>query len=169
MKKRLIAIDPGTEKTAWAVVEDDGTIVEHGITPNHDMPPVLAKACFEHKVRHMAMEMIASMGMAVGQTVFETTVWIGRFVEHWLSLAGTNDYEFIYRVDEKMHMCQSPRAKDANIRQAIMDRYGPNPVGKKKNPGPLYGVSKDQWAALAVAFTALEVPVEQRINKRTQI
>ena len=51
------------------------------------------------------------------------------------------------------------KAKDSNIRQAIMDRYGSTreaAIGTKKNPQELYGVSKDIWAALGVAITASE-------------
>ena len=78
----------------------------------------------------LVIEMIASYGMAVGQTVFETCVWIGRFVE----IASFNNikFEYIYRKDEKMNLCYSMKAKDRNIRQALIDRFGP--VGKKKNP-----------------------------------
>lgn len=78
----------------------------------------------------LVIEMIASYGMAVGQTVFETCVWIGRFVE----IASFNNikFEYIYRKDEKMNLCYSMKAKDSNIRQALIDRFGP--VGTKRNP-----------------------------------
>jgi hypothetical protein len=46
------------------------------------------------------------------------------------------------------------RAKDPNVRQALLDKIGP--VGTKKNPGPLYGVSGHGWSALAVAVYASE-------------
>ena len=57
----------------------------------------------------------------------------------------------IYRIDEKMNLCHSAQAKDANIRQALIDRFGD--VGTKRNPGWFYGVSKDVWAAIAVGVT----------------
>jgi hypothetical protein len=43
------------------------------------------------------------------------------------------------------------KAKDANIRQALIDKIGPQ--GTKKDPGPTYGISKDVWSALAIAVT----------------
>jgi hypothetical protein len=94
----------------------------------------------------IAIEMIASYGMAVGADVFQTCVEIGRFVE----VAGEH-VSLVFRRDVKMHLCGSARAKDANIRQALLDRLGP--VGTKKAPGPLYGVKSHIWAALAVAVT----------------
>lgn len=70
--------------------------------------------------------MIASYGMPVGKEVFDTCVWIGRFIE-----AFDLEYEYVYRKDEKMNLCHSMKAKDSNIRQALIDRFGP--VGTKNN------------------------------------
>ena len=99
------------------------------------------------------IEMVASYGMPVGREVFETVRWIGRFHE---AFGGA---EYVYRKDVKIHLCQSMRAKDANVRQAILDLFPPAgggkvpQVGTKLQPGPLYGVRKDIWSALAVALT----------------
>ena len=84
------------------------------------------KGLFEKVV----IEMIASYGMAVGKEVFDTCVWIGRFKQIANSLEI--DVEYIYRKEEKMNLCHSMRAKDSNIRQALIDRFGV--VGTKKNP-----------------------------------
>lgn len=106
----------------------------------------------------LAIEMVACYGMAVGKTVFETCVWTGRFIERWSMLGGP--FMQVYRKEVKMHLCNGVRAKDSNVRQAIIDLYlpeggGRNPqVGTKLQPGPLYGVSNDIWAALGVAITA---------------
>ena len=74
--------------------------------------------------------MVASYGMPVGKEVFETCVWIGRFKE--LAIMNNKEVEYIYRKDEKMNICYSMRAKDSNIRQALIDRFGE--VGTKKKP-----------------------------------
>lgn len=102
------------------------------------------------QVDEMAIEMIASYGMPVGREVFETCLWIGRFIEAW-----GGPYTLVYRRDVKLHLCGQARAKDGNVRQAIIDRFGgkQSAIGNKKTPGPLYGVSGDVWQALAVAIT----------------
>ena len=78
----------------------------------------------------LVIEMIANYGMAVGKTVFDTCVWIGRFIE--IAEHRHTETEYIYRKDEKMNICHSMKAKDSNIRQALIDRFGK--VGTKKNP-----------------------------------
>ena len=58
-----------------------------------------------------------------------------------------------------MHLTNSARAKDANVRQALLDKFGPGKekaVGKKATPGPLDGLTGDCWSALGVAVTAAE-------------
>jgi hypothetical protein len=96
--------------------------------------------------------------MAVGKEVFDTCVWVGRFLEHWRVTKPSPieaNVELIYRREVKLHICGNPRAKDANIRQALIDKFGV--VGSKNNQGPLYGVKSHAWAALGVAVTALHL------------
>jgi len=140
----ILAIDPGNVQSAYVLKSMyDPEIINKGILPNEEMLQRIIKA----RVDCVVIEMIASYGMAVGKSVFDTCLWIGRF---WQQAAFfKTPVELVYRKDIKMHLCQSMRAKDTNIMQALKDRYGE--VGTKKNPGPLYGVSKDIWSALAVA------------------
>lgn len=152
---RLLAIDPGPEQSA--VVEYD-TATRRPLwwvkQPNDAMIVTICNSeAFE-----LAIEMVASYGMAVGREVFETCVWIGRFVEAW-ALRTRREPTMVYRRDVKLHLCGSVRAKDANVRQALIDRYGPGKeqaIGRKASPGPLYGLTGDCWAALAVAVTVAD-------------
>lgn len=141
---KILAIDPGNERSAF-VIWDGKTIHDKGIVDNEQLLE------YSEAYDYLAIEMVASYGMPVGRTVFETCVWIGRFLE---MLKRKEDYKLIYRKDIKMHLCHSMRAKDGNIRQAIIDRLGA--PGTKKNQGVTYGVSKDIWSALGVAIYAYD-------------
>jgi len=148
----IIAIDPGPKESAYVVMEN-GEITEKGIEENSNLRDILddrldSPCGYEHD---LLIEMVASYGMAVGKDVFETCVEIGRFIEAW-----GGPYKLVYRKDVKMHLCGSTRAKDSNIRQALIDLYGGSKekaIGKKANPGPLYGFKSHLWAALGVAVT----------------
>lgn len=145
--KYILSIDPGNIESAYCLInEKDYKPVEFGKIDNTQM---LFKIK-ELKYDKMIIEMIASYGMAVGASVFDTCVWIGRFIQ----ARNCPEYEYIYRKEEKMNLCYSMKAKDSNIRQALIDRFGD--VGTKKNPGWFYGFKKDIWAAYAVGVTWLD-------------
>jgi hypothetical protein len=144
---KILALDPGTIETGWAMLED-GRVIDSGVKKNEDMLELVEGCEFTHNIA-LAIEMIASYGMAVGREVFETCVWIGRFKQAWYDPEAVR---LVYRQDVKLHLCGSPRAKDANVRQALIDKLGPQ--GTKKAPGPTYGVKSHAWAALGVAVTA---------------
>jgi hypothetical protein len=148
---KILAIDPGPDLSAWCVLVD-GRPFESGKESNY---LVLEKLrCWRREGWLLAVEMVASYGMPVGREVFETCVWIGRFVECWRA-----EHTFVYRKDVKMTLCGNMRARDANIRAALLDKYGPGrgkAIGTKAAPGPLYGFAGDQWSALAVGLTALD-------------
>ena len=143
----ILAIDPGTTESGYVLLKR-GVPVEFGKVPNDD----LLERCHKspnNRLNRMAIEMVASYGMAVGAEVFETCVWAGRFIE-----AGGGGEVRVYRRDVKLHLTGQTRAKDANVRQALIDRFGPGKdkaIGKKASPGPLYGMAGDAWQALALA------------------
>lgn len=154
----ILSIDPGPIKSAYVVIEDDLKPIVFGKIDNQDL---LDSICFGDftKCTDIAIEMIASYGMAVGKEVFETCLWIGKFSEA-LRNNSNAEIKYIYRKDEKMHICGSMKAKDSNIRQALIDRFAKhdfkNGKGTKSNPDWFYGFKSDIWAAYAVAVTYAE-------------
>lgn len=147
----VIGIDPGPQQSGMVLFRD-GAVENAGTFPNGIVRRDIRNWHGGETV--IAIEQVRSYGMAVGAEVFDTCVETGRFVE----CAGGTAI-LIPRMDVKMHLCKSPRAKDANIRQALIDKLGP--AGTKKAPGPTYGVSKHAWAALAVAVTAAETRIQE--------
>lgn len=152
----ILAIDPGDEESALVLLESSDIPVAHRKSANEVIRHSLVALGAQHAHRdlsaptHLAIEMIASYGMPVGREVFETCLWIGRFIEAW-----GGPFTLVYRKDVKMFLCGNTRAKDANIRQALIDLYGGKDVaiGKAKTPGPLHGLAGDEWAALGVGVT----------------
>lgn len=140
----LLAIDPGSDRSAF-IVWDGSHVLEKGIVSNSKMLDII----YEGGVDHVAIEMIASYGMPVGAEVFQTCLFIGRYIE--AAEASEMPYTLIYRREVKITLCGTSKAKDGNIRQRIIDLLGA--PGTKKNPGVTYGMAADMWAALAVALT----------------
>ena len=142
----LLAIDPGTTESAYVVIRDDYSIIDYGKMLNGNVIEMIkTKTTFYP----MVIEMIASYGMPVGQEVFETCVWIGRFIQ-----ASRKETQLIYRKDVKLNICNSIKATDASIIKALKDRFGDK--GTKANPGWFYGFSKDVWQAYALGVTYLD-------------
>ena len=160
----IIAIDPGSEESGYVVMNDNLSIIEKGKITNEELLVELHvyldnyRLSYDKKLKdelHIAIEMIASYGMAVGKEVFDKCVWIGRFIE--VANGYRNKPTLIYRREEKMNLCGSMNAKDSNIVQALIDRFAygvPNKgKGNKKEPGWFYGFAKDIWQAYAVGVT----------------
>ena len=147
---KIIALDPGTTETGWCVYED-GKVTKCGINTNQEMLRAIANFGMHPAPHLLAIEWIEAMGMAVGREVFETCRWVGRFQQ---ACGNPDAVRFVTRREVKLHLCGNMRAKDPNIRQALLDKLGP--VGTKKEPGPCFGVKSHIWSALAVAVTAAE-------------
>lgn len=148
MSELIYGIDPGTTDTGW-VLWDGKRPVEFGITPNAEF---LCRLRSSEIPLPLYVEMIASYGMAVGKETFQTVLWIGRFIETW-DLHGF-PWQLCYRLNIKVHHCKTARAKDANVTQALKDKYGDK--GTRANRGPFFGVSSHVWSAVAIAAYASE-------------
>lgn len=156
---RILAIDPGNEESAYVVMDDsDFRPIAFGKLPNEETRGVIILDAGGLQVNQVVIERVASYGMAVGRDVFETCEWVGRFSE--LARLHGRNVDYIYRKEEKEFICRDLRAKDANIRRALIDRFAEhdlkNGKGTKKDPDFFYGFAKDCWAAFAVGYTWFE-------------
>jgi hypothetical protein len=148
----VAAIDPGTTQSAW--VSWDGTsILYKEILPNSDLMDRLRELTDPRREPSnpvftlVVIEMIRSYGMPVGVEVFETVRLIGRLEE--ICARNRQCCRLVYRQEEKMHHCHSPKANDASIRQALIDRFGA--PGTKAKKGLTYGLKADLWQAFGIA------------------
>jgi hypothetical protein len=161
-RTHVLAIDTGSRVTGFCHFQicKDGEqpyrLIDFGIVNNQELLTVI-----EDK-SHCAivMENFQSMGMAVGRSVFESCIWLGRFIETARRSHSRKPVFLMYRPCIKLEICGSSRAKDKNVRQSIIDMFdgssggGKCPqIGTKKQKGPLYGVSSHVWSALAVGIS----------------
>lgn len=152
---RILAIDPGPAESAYVVIDaDDCRPIDFGKIENEALRAHIL--CGNVVADRPVVEMVASYGMAVGAEVFDTCVWIGRYLEV-LELA---EPQLVKRLPVKLHHCHDSKAKDSNITQALVDRFAPGQPnhgkGTKAAPGWFYGFHKDIWQAYALAVYAAD-------------
>ena len=157
MSDCVLAIDPGNKESAYCIIrKSDYRPIAFEKCENKFIPGVISGCSNNVKV---AIEMVASYGMPVGREVFETCVWIGRFMERALS-SGKEVVQYVYREEEKLNICKTKKANDSSIRKALIDRFAEhdlkNGKGTKGNPDWFYGFKADIWQAYAVGVTFLD-------------
>ena len=149
---KVLAIDPGNRQSAWCMIDVETL---RPLFFDKEENQVVLTAVQHIPYDSIVIERVASYGMAVGRDVFETCEWVGRFTQ-----AARVPPDYVYRQEEKLHICGDSRAKDTNIRRALIDRFAQhdlkNGKGTKKNPDWFYGFSADVWAAYAVGITYIE-------------
>lgn len=171
---RIVAIDPGNEFSAYCVMDDAGPeyqLLEADKCENGEcMSRLLAWLGKTYAPDRVVIERIQSYGMAVGAEVFVTCEWIGRFAQEAEKYVPV---EYIYRKDEKLYICGDMRAKDANIRAALIERFAKfdkkNGRGTKKTPDFFYGFRADMWAAAAVAVSYLDMQKEKQLKETRNV
>lgn len=167
---RLIAIDPGNIDSAY-IIWNGEQVIEKGKVDNRTLLGRIVLC----EVDLAVIEMVSSYGMPVGQTVFDTCVWLGMFKREFEQYKIPVQLHF--RTSIKLHHCKMTYAKDGNVRQALVDKYGED--YSKKKPNNIYNTANDKiymtgdlWSAFALAtyITENEGRDEQRdleLNKLT--
>ena len=154
---KILAIDPGTIESGWVKYDTNKKeIFGHAKECNSNILSVIRGTSADV----LAIEMVKCYGMPMGDTTIDTVVWIGRFIQ---VASGKMKIVRIPRKTVCGHICNSAKAKDSHIRQALIDRFGgtkEKAIGVKSSPGPLYKMCEDARSALAVAITYAEMEVK---------
>jgi hypothetical protein len=151
----ILAIDPGPKESAYVAYASDNKLINrHGYLPNDE----LMKQAFDESSCTIywdlvVIEWIEGYGLTVGRETFDTCRWVGRFEQ------AAGGCHLLGRKSIKSHLCSTTTAKDKDIRAALIDKFGE--PGSKKNPGPTYGITGDEWSALSVAVTWAETHREE--------
>jgi len=143
----VLAIDPGTTQSGWVLLKNR-YVLGSGVWANSDLLQLIQQSPADS----LAVERFEARGMPIGDESVETMLWTGRFIQAWRQ---PDSVTLVKRSAVKIHLCGTARAKDQNIRQAVIDMLGP--PGTKRAPGATHGVTSHAWSALAVAVTALEL------------
>lgn len=145
----ILSIDVGTTETGFCLIDKDTyKPIRFGKVSNEELLNIVKNENYDILI----YEEFQSYGMPIGISTITSITWNGRYIQSALDKNKIVDY--IYRKEEKMDLCGSMKAKDSNIRQALIDRFGE--VGTKKNQGFFYGFKKDIWSAFAVGVTWLD-------------
>lgn len=160
----LLAIDPGNVKSAYVLLDKiTYKLVASSIVENTELKYLMD--IYDWEIEDVAIEMITGFNMSVGQTVFDTCVWIGRLAEK--AINHSENVVLIPRKDIKLHLCNNRRAKDKDIIAALVDRFAPDTKnygkGTKKDKGYFYNFKADIWSAFAVAVTYMDWQKDNRL------
>lgn len=152
----VLAIDPGTDQSAWLAYQD-GAPKKFGIQPNAELLRDLRIGMVPADV--IAIELIEPRyGVQMGWETLDTARLIGQLQE----AAHPTPVVLLKRSSILRHLgvVTSPKkgekrvSADSGVRLALMDRFGGEASIRKG--GPLFGISKDVWSALAIAITATD-------------
>lgn len=147
---KILAIDPGNNESAY-IIWDGYTIIDKAKISNEELLVLIEGGW--NGLEFVTIEMIASYGFPMGQTTIDTVFWIGRFLD--VAVKYGYEVKLLFRKTIVIHHCRSPRASDAVVRQALINKYGEDST--KKKPNELYitpngtWMNGDLWSAFALA------------------
>ena len=152
----VVAFDVGTTETAFAIMTDQYELLDFGKVPNDYLLEL--KTIFSYDV--FVYEKFMSYGMTIGQTTIDSIEWNGRYKQRAIDV-GCKKIVALPRKEVKINLCGTMKAKDTNIRQALIDRFAKfdfkNGKGTKNNRDVFYGVSADCWSSIALCVTYLDL------------
>lgn len=149
----LLSIDPAPTESGYCIVDmETYKPIEFGKISNYRIMGRIEDAGFDE----CCIEMIGhyGTGMPAGKTVYDTCIWIGRFIQCLHHERPCVNAELIMRATVKTGICGQAKAKDANVIQALKDRFGDK--GTIKHKGFFFGFHSDIWQAFALGVYYLD-------------
>jgi hypothetical protein len=161
--KRILAIDPGTKRSAYVIVHPSGK-VSGEILDNFALLKKLEELPLP--VFKPVIEMVSCYGFPVGREVFDTVVWIGRFCQAIEAAVGYGKVTLLPRQKAKQALISGRVSNDSEIRRRVIELYGgkEKALGNKAAPGPLHDIHRDLWQALALAIAFDRLVLTKDIN-----
>lgn len=152
-----IGIDPGPFKSTAVWFDGERVFRMHEVANEEGWWQAMAEPYLP-----VFVEDFQPYGVNLSEDSIRTIKFIG-LLEYWGARA-------IARKRVKLELCGTlTRVGDSEVRSALIERFGPGrevAVGRKKCPGPLYGVSGHAWPALAVAVVGYDEYVLRRGKRK---
>lgn len=155
-QRHVLGVDPGSKLTAYVLIAGQ-QILAKGKVKNETLMAEWRKLPKMPEITMIEKIGMGGKNITIDRAVFETAWWTGRLYEQALRISGR--VEMVHRKAVVAHHTHSAKGGDKEVRHALLRRYGGEAyaIGKKANPGPLYGVAGDMWSALAIALYAQRV------------
>ena len=170
MEKYLLAIDPGTTQSAYAMIREDYSIISAAKVDNEAVLQLVKDGEYDELViEHMEARHVKNS--VIGAETYETCYWIGRYKQ--AAIDRGNPVHEVYRSQERKRLVPTKKNKlpphpasvgssaDAQIRATLIRRFArhdmKNGKGTAKNKDVFYGFARDMWSAYAVGVVYLDM------------
>ena len=134
-KNVIIAYDPGNEQTGWVVTLEDNSKL---VYKNKDLNTICLEKTKEFSEKYniikVGCEYPSSYGLQTNQTLLDTCTFCG--ILGYYFREKNIPFELIFRKTIKMFLCNSVRAKDAEVNTRVREYVGED--NTIKNPNPYY-------------------------------
>ena len=175
---RLLAIDPGTTQSAYAMLNEDYSLVRAAKVENEVLLTLVKDGDWDE----MAIECMEARHVVngvIGAETYDTCYWIGRYMQ----AAEDRDKPVhkIYRTQERTRLIPTKKNKlpkhpdtvgqgaDSQIRATLIRRFAKhdmkNGKGKAAHKDVFYGFANDMWAAFAVGVVCLDKQREEELKR----
>lgn len=156
----VLAIDPGPLTSGVVLLRREAG-APGGFVIDYATAELESKAtrryvedCMKDLSAAVAVESMMPYGARVGNETFDTLMFIGEL--KLLTRQLGREARLINRHGVKSHICLTTKANDADLRDALLLKFGATKKDAGKKGSPLHGVKSHAWAALALAVTFLE-------------
>jgi hypothetical protein len=124
---RILGLDAGTRDTGYCFIDYPCEVIDSGHIENNEVFKLIPQC------DHLALEVIRNQGKKIGNEVFETAQWIGRFQQYAIDHGINNIFEVTKKQHSEYHinLCWKVHGKlfkgcnDSQLRQAL-DMLGHN-------------------------------------------
>ena len=136
----LLVIDPGNEKSGWALwryedMKPDTAPYRSGDHFNAALRALISRLKEDNHVGQVIFEFPVPRGEGVKWQVFATCREVGRMEQILRDTGTTGEPVEIYladRQDVKLHLCRKATAKDGDVRRAVLERFGGEKIALNK-------------------------------------